>query len=277
MYTVARKDGKTSYYPSRSTPTTTRRKKIFYRKKKPMKKKEPITQKLVRQVKTLMSDQYDNIWLRFNSSIATTVSPLNFYNIIDPTQYTRLFTAGTDTPYTSTAWLNKIIFNYRFQLNENTPDTFPIYITCFLISPKWQWREILGSTSATQLSINSFTAGTTHSYGSQSAQSVLLNNEYMKVLGRKRFVLMPPIKAIGGTAETYPNSNYYRTGSFKINPRLKLKGASRTWKDITADDIPFTRQLGFLFFVSFNNDAAPSTVNMNFWFDIMAKVNQVNG
>lgn len=242
--------------------------------------KKPATTvaKLARRVRNLTRNQYESCLYRYAPAVTTALPEINLYNLIDPTQYTRTFTSVTDMQETNTAWLNSLRLDWRFQLNENTPDTFPIWISFFLVSPKWAYRQSVSSTTITQMASSQLVNGTHYSYGSNPAQGVMLNKELFRIYAVKYMRLTPPTKTTGGATEVYPRpSDYYKRGSFKLKPKLKMFAPYRTWKEISGDDIPFTRQLAMLFFVNFQNGATQTgSVSMDFWWSLGASINQVS-
>lgn len=259
---------------------TTKRRYLKARGKprRTLRKKRPTLAKLARRVKALSRNQYESCLYRYAPSVVTALPEINLYNLVDPTQYTRTFTSVTDMQETNTAWLNTLRLDWRFQLNENTPDTNPIWISLFLVSPKWAYRQSVSSTTITQMAGSQLISGTHYSYGSNPAQGVILNKELFRVHASKYMRLTPPTKTTGGATEVYPRpSDYFKRGYFRLKPRLKMFAPYRTWKEITGDDIPFTRQLAMLFFVNFSNSSPQvGSVSMDFWWSVAANINQVS-
>lgn len=173
-----------------------------------------------------------------------------------PTLWTRIFSGADDVQPADQAYLRKIVFDWKIQLNLNTEQGIgPLYMTMFIVRPRWKTRLLVGSTTSTILAIGDLQNGVHYSNSSIPSAFPLLNLEFFEVLARRRKTLIPPLTNILGATTIDQTNGYYSHWKQTMNlyPRHWIKSQRGKWSDVTNDDIYYSKQIYALLFVQTAN------------------------
>lgn len=217
----------------------------YVRKRRYIRKAKPTVARLARQVRNLKLDQYERQTWHYTwsttSQVELTVDPI----IASPNAWYRLFSTAQDSPLTQKAWLNRIHYNYRFQITNNTPTNYPIWFTMFFVSPKWAFRQTVGATVPTLLNSSMMTGDVHYAFTGDGPASVMLNKELFYIHKVKKFMLTPNVKTALGTStvDTDP-VHAFKRGTVVFSPKMLLQAArNASWASVPLEDLPWTRQI----------------------------------
>lgn len=276
----------------RKRPTVTgskvrsyRRRRYTAMRKPPMarkpryKKRISSVSKLARQIQNLKVDQYEKQQWRYNwsstSLLEITCDPM----IADPTVWYRMFSSVNDSPITNKAWLNNIRFDYRFQMNLNTPQTNPIWIYMYIVIPKWRKRQTVSSTTVTLLNASQLSGDVDYSWGNTNATFPVINKELYYILATRKIALFPNItNALGQYVYATNPRDGMRKGYINIKPRAFniMAARNKAWNTVPLEDIPYTKQIYCITFASYSETVPqPASVNLTCEYLLTYNINQI--
>lgn len=235
--------------------------------------------KLTRAVRTLQRDNYEQQQFRFSYG-ATTLSERRTDVLLgDLPNWYRMFSASGDSFESQRAWINTLKFEYRLQVNNNTPRTNPIWITMFFVSPKWAYRQSVGSNIPSRVENSQLSIDVHYSFGITSHAMPVLNREMFHVHAVRRHLISPQVNSLTtSTVEAIPQTAF-KKGTVWFRPRMLVEAIrNSSWRTVPADDLPFTKQIYCITFANYSEDnPQPATIPFTLEHMVTANVNQVRG
>lgn len=238
-----------------TVPLQRRLKRRAYAKRRTLRKK-PVRStigRLVRQVRRLNADQYEKQYWHYNWGTSDQLEIVCDPIIASPNAWYRVFAGASDSPVTQKAWLNKVKYDYRYQITNNTPTSHPIYLTMFFVSPKWAYRQTQSATTVTLLNASQLTGDVHYSYTGGGPASPMLNKEMFYIHKIKRIMLTPNVNtALGVTTVATDPRHSFRKGSVTFSTKLMMEAVrNSSWASVPLEDLPFTKQIYVITFCKF--------------------------
>lgn len=235
--------------------------------------------KLTRAVRTLQKDNYEQQQYRFSYG-ATTLTERRCDPILgDLPNWYRMFSASGDSFESQRCWVNSLKFEYRLQITNNTPKSNPIWITMFFVSPKWAYRQSVGSSVPTSVQNAQLAVDVHYSFGITSHAMPVLNREFFHVHAVRRHLISPQINSLtASTVEAIPQTAF-RKGAVWFKPRMLVEAIrNSSWRTVPLDDLPFTKQIYCITFANYSEEATqPASIPFVVEHMTTAYVNQVRG